>query len=236
MKTKINYSGLIKVARLRRLIRGACFFAKLYGLGFSATVKPFFRSNFGRHQVNAIFGGCLILLCLVVLTSQWALPTLAFLTSLLIWYLYHHILGLQRGRLKLTEPPVRYSGDSWNFWHVLGFSVKTVQCFIEPALCCIVGYVVLRFDLLLGFWLLVAGASLYIRGNRLKIRSCILAAFDDKFKADSPIYFPSEPAGDPTPVFDKPDASNVPSAQLYLWMTNPDGKNFPTTHKNNKHK
>ena len=221
MKTKTNYSGLTKVTRLRRIIRAACFIGKIYARMFSATVEPFFRSNFGQHQVNAILGGCLILLSCVLLMSQKPLPTLAFLTSLLIWYLYHHILGLQRIRLNLPEPPVRHFGDSWNFWHVLGFSVKTVQCLIEPALCWIAGFVVLRLDLLLGCWLLIAGASLYIKGNRPKIRGCLLAAFDDQFKADLPIYSAAEPTDDPVPASEKPDDDNIPSAQLHFWAAIP---------------
>ena len=192
-----------KVARLRHHIRRQCYVGKLYGLMLSATVEPFFRANFGRRRVSAILGGCMLLLTDVLCVPQQTLLSLFFITSLLIWYLYHHILGLQRGRLNLPEPPVRHSGDSWNFWHVFGFSVKTIQCLIEPALCWIAACVVLRFDILLGLWLLLAGVSLYIKGNRLKIRGRLLAAFDDRFKADLPINAATDAAGDTASVSEK---------------------------------
>ena len=201
-----------KVAELRRLIRRVCFIGKIFGLLISATVEPFFRTNFCRRQPYAILDGCILLLTCVLFMPKQTFLTLVFLTSLLFWYLYHSILGLQRRRLNLPEPPVRHSGNSWNFWHVLGFSVKTVQCLIEPALCWIAGFGVLRLDLLLGCWLLIAGASLYIKGSRPKIRGFLLAAFDKKFKADLPISSAAEPADDPAPASEKPDDHNIPSA------------------------
>lgn len=136
----------------------------------SASIEIYFRRNFGCRYLPMLIGAFIAFaFCAGLVPSPSPLTTLFFLVTLVLAF-RHCLFAFMRYRLSLPEPHTLSAGDSWNVWQCWGFRPSTVQCYIEPALSLIAGFLVLGIDPFLGFWLTGSALALCVKEQLIRIK------------------------------------------------------------------
>jgi len=153
----------------------------------SASVEAFLRSNFGRRYVHMLSGAFLLCMIYSGLNPFRGLLINLFLLGLFARIICHYIHVFQRRRLSAAEPHSSSAGDSWLIWQRFGLTQTTVQRYIEPAFCWIVGLLVSMQDPFLGVWLKASGFALFIKEQikRFKTNRRIIDSIDAKLEAQA---------------------------------------------------
>jgi hypothetical protein len=175
------------VSNLRRYCRYLLFIAKWLMRLLSASVEVFLRSNFGRRYVHML--PCAFLFC-VFCASLAPFPrhlTGVFLLGLFALIIYHYIHVFLRRLRSAAEPHSSSTGDSWIILQRFGLTQTTVQRYIEPVLCWLVGLHVAMLDPFLGFWLEISAIALFIKGQtkRLMFIRRLIDSIDAKLEAQA---------------------------------------------------
>ena len=175
------------VSNLRRYCRYLLFIAKWLMRLLSASVEAFLRSNFGRRYIHMLPGAFLLCLICSSLDPFRSLLFNIFLLGLFAQIIYHYIHVFRRRRLSAVEPHSSSAGDSWQIWQGFGLMQTTVQRYIEPALCWIIGLLVTMQDPFLGVWLKASAFSLFIKEQikRFKLNRRIIDSTDAKLEAQA---------------------------------------------------
>jgi len=178
---------LFRASTLRRSAHISLFLGKWLMRLLSASVEAFLRDNFGQRYIHMLFGA--FLLCLICSGLDRFPGSLIniFLLGLFARIIYHYIHAFQRRRLSAAEPHSSSAGESWKIWQTFGFTQTTVQRYIEPAFCWIVGLLVSMQDPFLGVWLKASGFALFIKEQikRFKTNRRIIDATDAKLEAQA---------------------------------------------------
>ena len=176
-----------RLSTLRRTARISLFLGKWLMRLLSASVEAFLHSNFGRRYVRMLLGAFFVCLICSALDPFPGLLIRLFLLGFLAQIICHLFHVFHRRRLSAAEPHSSSTGDSWKIWQHFGFSQTTVQRYLEPALCWVVGWIVSVPDPFLGFWLMASAVSLLIKEqiSRVKITRRIIDAHDAKIAAQS---------------------------------------------------
>ena len=201
-----------RVATLRRTFRICLFVGKWLLRLLPQTVEPFLRSNFGRRYVLQPFGAWFLFLICASLNPRPAATSSLFLVSLFALISYHCVHVFQRNRLSAAEPHSSSTGDSWKLWQKHGFSKSTVQCYLEPALCGMVGLLVLLPDPFLGWWLMASASALFIKEHhtRFKLNRRVTDALDAKLAAQTLNNALRQPQSGPGPRAQKSHRAHFP--------------------------
>lgn len=173
------------IAGQRRYLRIALFLGKWLMRLLSASVEAFLRTNFGRRYVHMLAGAFLFFFLSTGLNPAPALLTSLFLMGLFALVIYHYIQMFRRRGLSVAEPHSSSAGNSWNFWQRFGLAQTTVQRYLEPALCWLIGLIISTPDPFLGFWLKASAVALFVKEqiNRVRITRRIIEANDAKVSA-----------------------------------------------------
>jgi hypothetical protein len=178
---------LFRVSTLRRSAHISLFLGNWLTRLLSASVEAFLRNNFGRRYVHTLFGAFLLCLVCSGLDPFPGLLIKVFLLGLFARIIHHYIQVFHRRRLSATEPHSSSAGDSWQIWQRYGFAQTTVQRYIEPLLCWIVGLLVTIQDPFLGVWLKGSAFALLIKEQvkRFKFNRRIIDSMDAKLDAQA---------------------------------------------------
>jgi len=203
-----------RVATLRRTLRICLFVGKWLLRLLPQTVEPFLRSNFGRRYVLQPFGAWFLFLICASLNPRPAATSSLFLVSLFALITYHCVRVFQRNRLSAAEPHSSSTGDSWKIWQNHGFSKSTVQCYLEPALCGMVGLLVLLPDPFLGWWLMLSAVALFIKEQYtlFKLNRRVMDALDAKLAAQALNNSLRQPQSGPGPRAQKSHRAHFPNS------------------------
>jgi hypothetical protein len=175
------------ISNLRRYCRYLLFIAKWLMRLLSASVEAFLRSNFGRRYVHIL--PCAFLFCFFCagLTPFPRLLTYIFLLGLFALIIYHYFHIFLRRRRSAAEPHSSSTGDSWTIWQRVGLAQPTIQCFVEPLFCWLVGLHVAMLDPFLGLWLKTSAVALFVKAQikRYKFIRRIIDSIDAKLEAQT---------------------------------------------------
>jgi hypothetical protein len=171
----------------RRYLRIALFLGKWLMRLMSASVEAYLRANFGRRYVNMLAGAFFFFFVCTGLNPAPAAFTSLFLLGLFVMVVRHVLQVFRRRRLSATEPHSASAGESWVVWQRFGLAPATVQRYLEPLLCWIIGLIISPADPFLGFWLKASAVALLIKEqfNRVRITRRIIDANDAKVSAQS---------------------------------------------------
>jgi hypothetical protein len=178
---------LFRASTLRRSAHISLFLGKWLMRLLSASGEAFLRDNFGRRYIHMLSGAFLLCLICSGLNPFPHLLTNVFLVGFFARIIYHYIHVFQRRRLSAAEPHSSFTGNSWQIWQHFGLTQTTIQRYIEPALCWIVGLLVLMQDPFLGIWLKASGFALFIKEQikRFKTNRRIIDSLDAKLEAQA---------------------------------------------------
>lgn len=141
---------------------------------FSVTIEVFLRYRFGERylQVMGSFVGFFIFMSYIFkgLLTPWgegggfSILSLIVMSVFFVLTLWHQ-RDIAVRRKKGIRWHSRSSGVSWGFWKVLSKNPATVQMYLEPIFCYILGAIVIFIDQDLSIWLMVCSVSLFVRGQ-----------------------------------------------------------------------
>lgn len=176
-----------KISTQRRYGRYALFLGKWLMRLLSASVETFIHFNFGRRYVHML--PCAFLLC--IFCSNFA-PSPHSLTNLFLFcffalVVYHYIKVFLRKQRSGVEPHSASTGESWEIWQRIGLAKTTINCYVEPVFCWIVGLHVTKIDPFLGLWLKSAAVALFVKEQikRFKFNKRIIDSNDAKVEAQA---------------------------------------------------
>lgn len=97
----------------------------------------------------------------------------------------YHLYVIQERKKKGIVLHSRYWGDSWPFLYELGVSQQTIQFYIEPIFCFLVGLVLIGVTPLLGAWIIYASIAwfFFCQLDLRKWNNRILDAIDQEIEA-----------------------------------------------------
>lgn len=97
---------------------------------------------------------------------------------------YHLYVIRERRKAGIVQHS-RSWGDSWPLFYEMGYSHQTIQFYIEPGICFLVGFVLLLFSPILGLWIM-NGSLAWFFFCQLELRKWnnrILDAIDNEIEA-----------------------------------------------------
>lgn len=180
-----EYFDFLKFANVLRLIRVMLFLGKWLMRLMAASVEAYLHSNFGRRYVWMLIGAFFLFFFGAGMNPSPAPLTGLFLVGLIVLVIHHLIHAFHRHRYSVAEPHSSSSGDSWHFWQGFGLAETTVQLYLEPALCILLGLIVAKPDPFLALWLAASGVSLFIKKvvNHFKHMRRVIDSMDAKIEA-----------------------------------------------------
>lgn len=172
------------------------------------TIEVFLHHRFGSRSGKALLQGFILLLVVSVTLAQSDNRASIRLFPLFIFAytiaaMAHWLTAQQR---PATEQIHSYStGEPWPFWRRAPAVTTTVQQYLEPALCCVIGFAILILDSSLAHWLFISAIALFIKEQviRTQLRTRQLDAFDNRFetrrlaprgRADNEAFVEARPA------------------------------------------
>jgi hypothetical protein len=150
------------------------------------TIEVFLHYRFGARSGKALLKGffLVLIMCLASMNNYKAVIHLfpIFLFGYVIIAIPHWILSQ-----RTINHIYSYStGEPWSIWRRFPFDPIIVQHYLEPALCSLIGCIVLMFDPSLGRWLLFAAVGLFIKEQVLhaQLRTRRLDSMDSRAESE----------------------------------------------------
>jgi len=141
---------------------------------FSVTIEVFLRYRFGERymQIMGSLVGFFIFITYVFkgILTPWgegrevSTPSFIVFCAFIALTLWHQ-RDIAIRRKKGIRWHSRSAGISWGFWGIISKNPATVQMYLEPLFCYILGALVIFIDQDLAVWLMICSVSLFVRGQ-----------------------------------------------------------------------
>ena len=175
-----------KFSTWKRYLRIWLFIAKWLMRLLSANLELCLRHNFGRRYLPRLIASVFLYWLFVSLAPPPNALAGLFLPAMFVILVYHSTQMMTRQRRGTAEPYTLSTGDSW-LCHYLKCSQSSVQGYVEPGLCFLVGLTLAGADRFLHCWLEASAVALFIKEQiyRSKLTRRILDSMDAKHEAQA---------------------------------------------------
>ncbi|MBU6401006.1 MAG: hypothetical protein KGS61_11855 [Verrucomicrobia bacterium] len=169
----------------KRMLRINGFIWKWVMRLLTASVEVALHRNFGRRYLPRLLAGTFF--CTVCAAAA---PRPSTLTGLWVLGLYalvaFHAVCVY-ARQGVVVPHSFSAGEPWPLWRRIPWSETAVQRFGEPALCALIGLLVMPLVPFLAGWLVSAGLALLVKGQICRIEESrrVLDAMDARHEAQA---------------------------------------------------
>ena len=192
MKTTRSSTGR-NVERVRRAVRFTWWLARVLLKLVPPSLEVFLHRRFGDRNFPRMAGSFALFLFyrravtfFSCGTSSWTLNLCVdFYVALFLCFGLFHFGVRFVPRFRTGDSVHSYAaGLPWPFWERLGLPPLVVVRFVEPAIGLCLALVISRFSALLGFWLKIASAALFIKGQMdwWTLRKLTLDAMDARIE------------------------------------------------------
>jgi hypothetical protein len=167
---------------LRAYLRGGWWMFKAFGVCAASTVEALMRRNVGERYLPLMCAGCAVLWFMTALVP--IKPLLPYYAAAVSIMTVRHVASAALGR----DMAARHShspGDVLPIWTELRVPSAFVRRVIEPGLCLFASTFASVIDPGLSAWLIVAGATLFVKEIRsaLRQRRRVVDAYDSRVEA-----------------------------------------------------
>lgn len=151
------------------------------------TIEVFLHHRFGLRTGKTLLKGLLLMFFVAAaLTHAYAPPAVPLLEGFVLAYVIAAVCQWLGSVSDGGEVHSYLTGEPWPAWRRVPLATTTIQRYVEPLFCYLIGGTLFLLDPRLGHWICVAAIALFVKGQilRFHIRAGQLDALDSRFEAE----------------------------------------------------